>query len=318
MATRRQEYTPEQHAKNTTSQAVNTAKQSTRSMGEFFKKFQNDWSPHLAQALAFSLITAIVPIAILLLAIVGNFLGALDPRAKGTFISHVTHAFPAQFSSQDVVNSAINKLSSSSGLLAFVAIVIALLFGSRLFTLMEVCFDVIYRLKPRPFVKKNLTALVMLILFIIFVPILVLASTVPGLATSIIQNTPINTGSDFLSRLGGILSSLIVSFLLFEAFYVFVPNRTENVPSIMNRLRSSWIGAAVGAVVLQIMLLFFPLYVQTFMKGYTGQIGLVLVVLAFFYLFAIIILLGAEINAYFSEGIRPTENDLITRASRSN
>lgn len=315
MATRRQEATPST-TQRTAHEAVDTVKQSTKSFSDFFKKFKNDWSHHLAQALAFSLITAIVPIAILLLAFVVNFIGSLDSKAETQLINHLTKAFPAQFPSGDVLTSALHKLSSASGLLTFIAILTALLFGSRLFTLMEVCFDVIYRLKPRPGMKKNVVAIVMLVVFVILIPILVLAATVPDLVFSILQNTPINTSGNFLSRLGGIVSSLLVSFLLFEAFYVFIPNRGEHVSNFMNSARKSWLGAAVAAVALQIMLLLFPLYVQFFTKGYTGQIALVLVLLAFFYLFALIILLGAEVNAFFVEGIRPAQTDLMTRAAR--
>jgi YihY family inner membrane protein len=314
MATRRQT-PPANTVQQTASQAVDIAKGGAKSFADFTKKFKNDWSFHLAQALAFSLITAIVPVAILLLALIDSFIGSLSGKAKDTLISNITKAFPAPLSSADVVNSALSKLHSASGFLTFLAIVVALVFGSRLFTLMEACFDVVYRLHPRPTLRKNVTALVMLVLFVILIPILVLASTVPGFVLSFLQSTPLSANVGFLPRFFGIISSLIVSFILFEAFYVFVPNRQENVPSVMNRIRTSWMGSAVAAVVLQIMLLLFPVYVQSFMKGYEGQIALVLILLAFFYLFALIILLGAEVNAFFAEGIRPSQNDLIAKAS---
>lgn len=324
MATRRQDASTPTHntqgvqaaAQNTASDAMRTATDGAKSFADFAKKFKNDWSHHLAQALAFSLITAMVPIAILLLAIVVNFIGSLDHNAEAQLLTHITKAFPAQFPSSEFLRSAVNKLSSASGLLTFIAIVTALLFGSRLFTLMEVCFDSIYRLKPRTGLKKNGIAVVMLIVFVILIPVLVLASSVPGLVVSFLQNGPIDPNPNFVSRLGGIVSSLLASFLLFEAFYMFVPNRGERVEGFIDSARKSWVGAAVAAVVLQVMLLLFPLYIQFFTRGYTGQITLILVMLAFFYLFAFIILLGAEVNAYYVEGIRPNSTDLMTRASR--
>lgn len=323
MATRRQDTpTPTTHqgmpsaVGNTASEALNTAKGGAKSFADFTKKFKNDWSHHLAQALAFSLITAMVPVAILLLAIVVNFIGSLDHNAEAQLINHLMKAFPSQFPSSQVLQSALNKLSSASGFLTFIAVVTALLFGSRLFTLMEVCFDSIYRLKPRTGLKKNGMAIVMLVIFVVLIPVLVLASSVPGLIFSFFQNAALDPNPSFISRLGGIISSLLVSFLLFEAFYMFVPNRGERVDNFLNSARKSWVGAAVAAVALQIMLLLFPLYIQFFTRGYTGQITLILVMLAFFYLFAFIILLGAEVNAYYIEGIRPNATDLMTRASR--
>ena len=314
MATKRQTVNSAQRG---ASQAARTATRSAGSMKDFAKKIQNDWSVHLAQALAFSLLTALVPIAVLLLGIFGVFLGSLDKSASNKLVGNISKALQGSpLSSQDVITSALHRLTSSSGLLIFVAVVVAIIFGSRLFTLMEMCFDVIYRLQPRSFVQKNLIAIVMLILFVIFTPILVLASTVPGIILSILQNTAIGD-NNAVTTIFGVLSSLIVSFLLFEVFYVFIPNRAENAQSIMHRLGTSWKGAVVAAVVLELMLLFFPTYIRLFTKGYVGQIGLILAVVAFFYLFALIILLGAEVNAFFEEGIHPASSDLIARASRN-
>ncbi len=314
MATKRQAVNSAQRG---ASQAARTASRSAGSLKDFAKKIQNDWSVHLAQALAFSLLTALVPIAVLLLGIFGVFLGSLDKSASTKLLGNLSKALQGTpLSSQDVITSALHRLSGSSGLLIFVAVVVALLFGSRLFTLMEMCFDVIYRLQPRSFVQKNLIAIIMLVLFVIFTPLLVLASTVPGIVLSILQNTTIGD-NNAVTTIFGILSSLIVAFLLFEVFYVFLPNRTENVQSIMHRFTTSWKGAAVAAIVLELMLLFFPTYIRLFTKGYVGQIGLILAVVAFFYLFALIILLGAEVNAFFEEGVRPSADNLIARASKN-
>ncbi len=314
MATKRQTVNSVQRG---ASQAARTASRSAGSFKDFAKKIQNDWVTHLAQALAFSLLTALVPIAVLLLGIFGVFLGSLDKSASTKLTDNITKALQGTpLSSHDVVSSALNKLSSSSGLLIFIALVVALVFGSRLFVLMEMCFDVIYRLQPRPSLQKNLIAVGMLVLFVIFIPFLVLASTVPDVVLSVLQNTAVGN-SNAVTTIFGILSSLIVAFLLFEVFYVFIPNRTENVQSIMHRFTTSWKGAAVAAVVLELMLLFFPTYTRLFTKGYVGQVGLVLAVVAFFYLFALIILLGAEVNAFFEEGVRPANSDLIARASRN-
>ncbi len=314
MATKRQAVNTAQQG---ASQAARTATRSAGSMKDFAKKIQNDWSVHLAQALAFSLLTALVPIAVLLLGIFGVFLGSLDKSASNKLVGNISNALKGSpLSSQDVITSALHRLTSSSGLLIFVAVVVAIIFGSRLFTLMEMCFDVIYRLQPRSFMQKNLIAIVMLILFVIFTPVLVLASTVPGIILSILQNTAIGD-NNAVTSIFGVLSSLIVSFLLFEVFYVFIPNRAENAQSIMHRFGTSWKGALVAAVVLELMLLFFPAYIRLFTKGYVGQIGLILAVVAFFYLFALIILLGAEVNAFFEEKVRPSDNNLIARASRN-
>ena len=67
---------------------------------------------------------------------------------------------------------------------------------------------------------------------------------------------------------------------------------------------------------MQLFLVLFPIYATLFLNNYIGQVGFVLILLLFFYIFMLILLLGAEINAFFAEGIRVPQSDLITEASR--
>jgi len=103
--------------------------------------------------------------------------------------------------------------------------------------------------------------------------------------------------------LGGVLSSLLVAWLLFEAIYIVVPNQKIS-------FLHSWRGAVVAAVLLQIFLTLFPFYAARFLGGYAGQAGFAVILIVFFYYFAVILLLGAEINAFFAEGIRATPDNL--------
>src|SRR5207244_12480510 len=66
---------------------------------------------------------------------------------------------------------------------------------------------------------------------------------------------------------------------------------------------------------MQIYLTLFPLYASQFLGGYVGQAGFSIILLAFFYYFAVILLFCAEVNAFFSEGVRPIPNDLVTFVS---
>ena len=46
------------------------------------------------------------------------------------------------------------------------------------------------------------------------------------------------------------------------------------------------------------------------MKGYGGQAGFALILIVFFYYFSVILLLGAQINAFFAEGIQKTPQSI--------
>lgn len=308
-----------QTAGEVTNTVTSTVKGGPKTARDFVTKFSNDWTPHLAQALTFSLVTSTIPLATLLLAIVGQIIGTLDAKARTQFINQMEKILPTSvFSAQQshaLTQSAIQKLSQGAGIWVIVSIIAAIFFGSRLFTLLEDCFDMIYRMPPRSQKQKNLLAIVMVLVFMVLTPLLVLTSLVPGELVALIQNTPIGPGSSsLLNKLTGVVSSLLVSFLLFEVIYVFVPNRQG---SIKERIRSSLPGAITGAVVLQLALLLFPLYARSATNGVVSQIAFVLVLLIFFYLIALVTLVGATVNAYLAENVPPTEHNLVTRASQN-
>src|SRR6266566_15062 len=242
----------EQHS---TSGVKWAAKESAKTLRDFFTKFNNDWVMGFASALAFNLITAILPMLIAIIAIVGFTVGSLDPAVEQQLISHLQSLFP---SSETFLNFAFASLKRSAGILSIIAVSLGLFGGSRLFVSMEGYFDVIYHTRP---------------------------------------------GNGFFFGLLGILVSLCLSWVLFEAIYLVVPNQRIG-------FRKSWLGAVVAAVLLQIYLALFPLYITHFLKSYVGTTGLVVILLFFFYYFAVILLMGAEINAFFAEQIRVTPDNV--------
>jgi YihY family inner membrane protein len=286
----------------------------TRPFREFLTKFSNDWSMTFAGVLAYSLLTAMMPIAIALVAILGFTLGSANKHA---IIQQVSNIFPGLANQQNAVTLAIDQLSKQAGPLAVIAVLLAIFGGSRLFITVEGCLDIIYRVRPRPFIPQNLMAFGMFILFIILIPIMVFASSAPSFILNFLGQNPVLSALPFvksvasnpvITYIAGIAGGLIAAFLLFEAIYFVVPNQYIS-------WRNSWKGAVVAAVALTVFLNLFPLYIQYFLKNYAGQIGFAVVLLLFFYYFAVILMLGAEVNAFFFEGVRPIPNDLVTFVS---
>jgi uncharacterized BrkB/YihY/UPF0761 family membrane protein len=91
--------------------------------------------------------------------------------------------------------------------------------------------------------------------------------------------------------------------MLFEAMYIVVPNQKI-------RWKQSWKGALLAAFLLEIFLILFPFYITHFMGSYTGIMGFILIFLFFFYYFAVILLVGAEVNAFYVEGVRALPDTL--------
>jgi membrane protein len=274
-------------------------------LSAFFQKFINDWTMNLqAGALAYNLLTTLFPLMIALLSIFGLFLGGLSGQTKQAFLTGLQGILPGNVAS-GVVTQIVSKLSDVSGPLGLVTILISLFTGSRLFILMENCFDIIYHQSPRPFLKQNLMAVGMLLIFALLIPVVIFTSTGPALFLQFLKGNILSgvPGSQYIISTLTVLGSLIVAAIFFEVIYVVVPNQKIS-------LRASWRGALIAAIALQLFLTLFPFYATNFLKGYVGQVGFAIILLVFFYYFAVILLLGAQVNAFFAEGIQKTPKNV--------
>jgi YihY family inner membrane protein len=304
-----------QHSHNFLGQ-VNTT---TKPLQTFIAKFNNDWSMNFSGMLAYSLLTAILPIAIALFGILGLVLGGPHNSVQESLMHQIPLLFPK--SSQGAIiallEGAIGQLQKDGKILLIIAILLALFGGSRLFISIEGCLDIIYRVRPRTIIRQNIMAFLMLLLFIVLVPIMFVASTAPAFILSFLNSQPqlkaipffsVFASSYFTTYSVGIFSSLLASFILFEAIYFIIPNQKIS-------WNNSWRGAIVASILLVLFLQLFPFYTANFLKGYSGAIGLAVIILLFFYYFAVILMLGAEVNAFYFEHVQPLPNDLATFVS---
>jgi len=287
----------------TPSSALANAEKNTRPLLRFYTKFNNDWVMNFAGMLAYNLLMSIFPIALAILAITGLILGShLD-----TSIIHAIQQVLPKAVSADVINSIIKKVYSISGIIGIISVILAIFFGSRLFVTIQNCFSIIYHVRPRTAMMQNITAILMLLLFIILIPVMIAASGGPTLVLSILQKTPLQaiTHIGTLLYIAGIAGGLLAAFILFEVIYLVMPNQRIS-------FSRSWPGALIAAIALELYLLFFPYYASHFLGGYAGQVGFAIILLVFFYYFAVILLVGAEVNAFFSEHVQPLPYDLAT------
>jgi len=280
-------------------------KKGIKTSGRFWIKFNNDWSWNNAAGLAYNLMLSMFPLAIALLAILGFFLGQLDPVAYNHVINQIEQIFPVATSSESIIKSALERLAKNSGILAIFALVLAIFNGSRLFLFIEGSLDIIYHVRPRGIIAQNVVAIVMLLLFIVLIPLAIFASAVPAFIVSFLPQDPLSQVpvKGILLGISGIVGGLIAGYILFQAIYMIVPNQKIS-------FRHSWPGAVVAAVLLELYLALFPLYVTFFLGSFAGALDL-LILLIFFYYFAMILFLGAEVNAFFA-GVRNTPYDLAT------
>jgi YihY family inner membrane protein len=273
----------------------------------FAHKAFNDWIFELAGMLAYYLLLATVPIFLLLIGGVGIALRQLRHDTQQRLINALARTFPSEISS-GLITAVTNDLKESSRALLVIGLVLALLFGSRLLVRLDECVTIIYRGRPRTFFKQNLIGLGLTILFVILAPVMFLAAAVPSFLTSAIAHEVfrVTTVPGWVGQPIGFLGAYLAAFLWLLAIYMLVPSQHVG-------LRNSWPGAAIAALLLIIYELAFPWIARALLHpgNYGETAGFLILLLSFFYYFAFLLLIGAEVNSWLA-GHRETDEDVPT------
>ncbi len=270
-------------------------KHAINTLGSFWTKVSNDWVFNFSGTLAYAFETSIFPILLVIIGIGGLVLGIISPASRATLEAHIASGLPggASGSGGKIVTAATYNLNHSAGPILIIGIVIAVVTGSGLFITMENVFGVIFRLRGRDMLHQRLMAIGMMLLYTLLVPIMVLASVVPPAmlnAAGLGTNNPIGA---FLVMVLGLVVSFLTAAVLFGAIYIVVPNRPVHLPEV-------WVGTLVAAGLLVVYEIIFPIYESLFIHpgNYGSVVGFAVVIIAFFYYLAFILLLGAEINSW--------------------
>ena len=299
--TRKNRMATDEKASSATPGVVKTGVKGFNSLMGFINKFNYDWVLSLASGLAFNLMVAIIPIIIAILALAGFIYGGLNPSIQEELIQLIPQVFPPPIPSQEIVGLALNTLNKDAGALGLIAVVIAIIGGSGLFVAMEGQLDIIYQIRTRDIVRQYIMAFGMLLVFVILAPFMLFANSIPSLVHSFVQKTSLGQTQIASSGIGftflTLFCGLLASWILIEIIYLVVPNQHIS-------FRESWLGALLAAIATQAYLQLFPFYVTHFLSGYTGTVGFAIIFIFFFYFFAVILLGGAEINAFYAQGKR--------------
>ncbi len=296
-----------EHIMTARAMRIERLKERFRPLLRFWQKMSNDWVFNLSGLLAYNILMTMFPILLALLAIAGFILATVSPGSQHALVEAIANALPGGSAGTGgvVAEVALNNLRRQAGLLFIIALLTAIFTGSRLFITLESCFGVIFRLRGRSFLRQNLMAIGMLMLYVVLAPIFLLASFVPqAIINAIEQSNAGATVNGLLIHLIGLLVAFVVALVLFSVIYIVVPNRRV-------RLSEVWRGTLLAAGLLVLYELLFPIYETIALRpdNYGSVAAFAIVILIFFYYLALILLLGAEVNSWAS-GQRETAGDI--------
>ena len=262
--------------------------QPARFLRVFWERAYRENITGLSAMIAYNLMLALFPFALLVLFIFGQVIK--NPDVEASVLRDLQSIFPA--AEQSSLTSIVDRIRDSSTTIGVVAAIGAVWIGASFWGAMDTAFCRIYHVECRGWVEQKRFALVMLLVVIVFLA----ASVVVPVAEAVLANGAENLPFG-LDEIGGLRSAavlgvaLLVTFAICALIYYVVPK--GHVP-----WRGVWPGALFVTVTTAIANAIFPFYLgQSNVDQLGGALGFILVALIWFYLISLGLLAGAVINA---------------------
>ena len=266
-------------------------------LGRFVQRCGRDEVGLLSAAVAFTAILSMFPILLAVLSIVGFVLRSPDLRAQAQ--AAVLAAVPSSVA--EPIIEVLEGTTQLAGVLGLISLATLLWFGSGLFGVLEAAFDRIYRVQPRPFVRQRLMGFRMILLFALLVIVTIVAPSLLAFAVELASTLPgldglIEPATAALLAVVERLIAILGAFFVFFEVYRVVPNRSSSAREVLP-------GAAFAAAAFVLLSTLFPLYISLTgaFSEYGAVFGLFFLLMIWGNLFALSVLIGAEINAQAAE-----------------
>ncbi|MGH2459179.1 MAG: YihY/virulence factor BrkB family protein [Chloroflexota bacterium] len=262
---------------------------------ELIADFGEDRGSLLAASIAYYTLLSIFPLILGLLALAGVFFS--DPATRDRLVHGIASAFPG---SETLILGTVDDVVRGKGPAGIVATLGLIWSASGVFGAMSTALNAIWRVPHQRNVILNALLAIGLVLAVglVFVASLVL-STVLTVAAKL--DVPLLSVSlDQVPLLFPLLSlalPLAITFAIFALIYRVVPNRYLG-------WRDVWPGAVLASALFEVSKQVFVVYLSEFahLNAVYGSIGAVIALLIWSYYAAIVLLLGAELDAVLWRG----------------
>ncbi len=251
-----------------------------------FIDFFRDGGLMLAGSISYFTMMAIIPFCLLLVTIIGHFLGT-DEELLRFFTTKLVGLFPKITYE---ITDEIKKIISYSGI-GQLTVILYVLLSYQLFSSLETALNVIFKTKAkRPFIISLVLSLFIITLIIAFIMVSFGATSAISALKTLKEFFPqlkIGKITGFLIRF---VVPLILVFLTVTTLYIFLPKKRI-------RLNHALSGALFTAVFLEAAKHLFTLYVVQVAKLGTiyGPLSAFVIFLLWMFYSSSIFLIGAEV-----------------------
>jgi membrane protein len=269
-----------------------------RAFAGFWRKAYEDGLTGLSSMVAYNLMLAIFPLALLALFIAGRILRS--PEVADSVIQDARTIFPT--AAESTLVDGVRRLQGTSTTVGIVALVSSIWVGASFWGALDTAFCRIYALPCRTWVRQKLFGFGMLLVTLLFIVASVAVPTLQSLLASSARDLPF--GLDNVTGLVywfTIVAGLVVLFGALCITYAAVPKGAIPWSCV-------WPGALGATIAMGIVDWAFPLYLTNISTLRVGTSAVfVLIALVWFYVLALITLSGAVVNELRFERVRSEE-----------
>jgi membrane protein len=255
----------------------------------------------LSSMVAYNLMIAIFPLALLALFVAGRVLRS--PDVADSVIQDARTIFPT--AAESTLVDGVRRLQETSTTVGIVALVSSIWVGASFWGALDTAFCRIYALPCRTWVRQKLFGFGMLLVTLLFIVASVAVPTLQSLLASSARDLPL--GLDNVNGLVywfTIVAGLLVLFGALCITYAAVPKGSIPWSCV-------WPGALGATISMGIVDWAFPLYLTNISTLRIGTSAVfVLIALVWFYVLALITLSGAVVNELRFERVRSAETSV--------
>jgi membrane protein len=256
-------------------------------LGALITKLQQDNIGMLTGFVSWSILTSLVPIVVGIVALSGLVLQ--NPSREQAVVKQLSHALKGVLSPSDIANL-VAAATSHTGLLALVGLAGVIWASASVGGSIATSFLPIFEVGRRPYLKQQAINLVMIFLLTAAMILVVAGSLASAFLNDLLGAAAVPAVVQFAI---GTAISMGAAFVLFGSIYFVYPNI-----DLQFKLGHVWRGALLSAGLFQAVSYIWPLYAHfsNFSK-YSAFLVSLLILSAWIYFFAMIMMIGAEIGA---------------------
>ncbi len=255
----------------------------------FWQRAYSENVTGLSAMVAYNLMLAVFPFALLVLFVFGQVLkiGGVETSV----VNDLERLFPSV--EQQTLTDALNRIQDNSATIGIAAFIGSLWIGASFWGAMDTAFCRIYHVECRGWVEQKRFSFAMLGVVLLFIAASIFVPTIESTLLSSTDRLPFGLSNikaiDTVLLLG---AALLVTFGICAVIFWAVPK--GHMP-----WRAVWPGAAFVTVAAGLANWLFPIYLSNVssLSRFGSTLGFILIALLWFYVLSLALMAGAVINS---------------------